>query len=89
MNTENSAQLPSLGSVFKLVFSGWAVGVFVLAGIPFLFALIFTLLTGGPDLSNMLLGLLIIPFVALGQGLFAGCIVCLGLTVLRLFSKKA
>lgn len=72
----------SRSSLFKLVFRGWFSGVLVIFVPIGVLAIVAIVLRGSWDqLFEALLGLAMMPLIAAGQGVVAGGLVVLGLTV--------
>jgi hypothetical protein len=79
----SSFRVPVSGeSVFGLVWRGWFAGVMVIFLPIAIIAILITALRGAwNETLQMSLGLIAVPVIAAGQGLIAGGLVALGLTV--------
>ncbi|MEM7430384.1 MAG: hypothetical protein AAF351_00465 [Pseudomonadota bacterium] len=74
----SSGQIAS-SELFKLVWRGWFIGVLVIMG-P-LFALGALISAFGYGEWELLIGLILVPLIAAGQGVVAGVLVLFGLKV--------
>lgn len=75
-----------LGAAFKIAFVGFAVGILTLMAIPLGIGIIASFMEG--NVSQALLGIVILPLIAVIQGLVVGGLVFIGLAVFRKVRKK-